>query len=131
MSEDTGASVPDSASFHRYRGEVRAVIVQPKYKGKPLRKWVGKRFASLLYFDPGTFVIGAELLEAGVLIFVGPIMLALAHVKRQAAAFDMRDAAIAMEARRGETRSGSTAEGGDGAGRNGIAQTTSKEIVNG
>lgn len=70
--------------------EVRTVVVQPKYKGAPLWKWVGRRFASIAYFDPGTFVLGAEILEAGFLLFAGPFALAFAHVERQAAAFDAR-----------------------------------------
>lgn len=72
--------------------EVRTVIVQPKYKGAPIWKRVGKRFAAIAYFEAGAIVVGAELLEAGIIFFVGPFAIAFAHISRQAAAFNERDA---------------------------------------
>jgi ABC-type uncharacterized transport system YnjBCD permease subunit len=71
--------------------EIRTVIVQPKFKGAPIWKWVGKRFAALLYLDFAAFALGAELLEAGIIFFVGPLTFAFAHVERQNEAFDARE----------------------------------------
>lgn len=70
--------------------EVRTVIVLPKFKGRPIWRWVGKRFAGIAHFDAGTLVVGVELLEAGIILFLGPFALSFAHVRRQAEAFDRR-----------------------------------------
>ena len=69
------------------------VVVQPALEPWPevMRK-VGP-FAVFLYCRWSCFAVGFDILEAGLALHVGPVMIGFCHIRKQTAAFVEKDKA--------------------------------------
>jgi hypothetical protein len=88
-------AVPALTGFDPSRSKVywenRVAYVLPRHESDP--RWV-KRLGPVgvgVNFRISSFGIGIDVLQAGVLIQIGPVLLWAAHIERQLIAFEARD----------------------------------------